>query len=926
MKKIIFLLSVLLMAGCLHGQTSNRQYFLQAQNGEKTIRLIAEKTPYTVKTQTGADNSIEVVVARGDEIVGVFPEGTRFEPKFEDLAETSVRGLTLISETETFETQPDVIFAGEDIQNAIVSLDEAGELYIEQTDAVAKINIAVGDIIYYPPSDKFPDGYAFKIKAIKNGANDSKLKADVQDDLMCYETEPAAVDEMCTKLDITTPYCVASDINQVIEYDIDEQILPQQPFYQFAVNNPTFKLQNVIDGWSKYITNKKRLKVLSINKDMAKAEYIIFDADNDFKSDSDQVILELTLKYNLYNTHFHTDYHRDALGVPFASTFGATGNHDWTVEATLKFSPTKELVKNEELKKKWQAKVRSNMLNKQFTIMSLPLTAVAPTEIVIRPKFDVFFKITVDVDGEFKLSAGIQDVKYSFGYVWSASVPSLNRRDFNLISQGNAYATAEISGQFQAGVALGMGLTVEFPAFRLATGQKTYFGIYGNYEATATVNAKINATASEKDGLSTCFDISGKCECKPTIYAEYELYLTKKFSFSNKTENLLEKLSDATGEWYNNIKIEKELEYRYCIGEQSNIKTVEGEIVSENAIILKGEIVDKDYPIELTDKGFYYSADGNPLGENGAKISLGNGNGNFFNLLQNLTPNKTYSYVAYGTYSLKKFFGEVKTFTTPFDIYYTITASAGANGTITPSGDISALKGSSKTFTFAPNSGYVIDKVLIDGANNEAAVAAGSYTFSNVSANHTISVSFKAAGSGSNETGVLINGVRWATRNVDAPGTFAATPESAGMFYQWNRKIGWSSTDPMVNSNGGTTWDYSTPDGTEWEPANDPCPSGWRVPTYDEQVSLLNSGSSWTTQNGVTGRVFGSGSNTLFLPAAGYRDRYDGTLYSPGTLGLYRSSTQYDSSNAYYLGFGSDNADWRSNARRYGFSVRCVQE
>ncbi|MDR1809513.1 MAG: hypothetical protein LBR34_03800, partial [Prevotella sp.] len=64
------------------------------------------------------------------------------------------------------------------------------------------------------------------------------------------------------------------------------------------------------------------------------------------------------------------------------------------------------------------------------------------------------------------------------------------------------------------------------------------------------------------------------------------------------------------------------------------------------------------------------------------------------------------------------------------------------------------------------------------------------------------------------DPGVVINGVRWATRNVDAPGTFAATPESAGMFYQWNRSLGWSSSNPLVNSNGGTTWDNSAPSGT----------------------------------------------------------------------------------------------------------------
>lgn len=39
-------------------------------------------------------------------------------------------------------------------------------------------------------------------------------------------------------------------------------------------------------------------------------------------------------------------------------------------------------------------------------------------------------------------------------------------------------------------------------------------------------------------------------------------------------------------------------------------------------------------------------------------------------------------------------------------------------------------------------------------------------------------------------TRVLIKDVCWAKSNVDEPGTFAATPESYGMLYQWNRKKG----------------------------------------------------------------------------------------------------------------------------------------
>ena len=97
----------------------------------------------------------------------------------------------------------------------------------------------------------------------------------------------------------------------------------------------------------------------------------------------------------------------------------------------------------------------------------------------------------------------------------------------------------------------------------------------------------------------------------------------------------------------------------------------------------------------------------------------------------------------------------------------------------------------------------------------------------------------------------MINGIRWATRNVDVPGTFATSPESAGMFYQWNRRIGWSSIEPMIDSDGGTLWNRSVPAGRWWYIENDPCPIGWRVPTRSELNSLVSSNSAWGIYNRV---------------------------------------------------------------------------
>ncbi|MCX7944254.1 MAG: hypothetical protein N2746_07090 [Deltaproteobacteria bacterium] len=70
---------------------------------------------------------------------------------------------------------------------------------------------------------------------------------------------------------------------------------------------------------------------------------------------------------------------------------------------------------------------------------------------------------------------------------------------------------------------------------------------------------------------------------------------------------------------------------------------------------------------------------------------------------------------------------------------YTITASAGPNGKIEPSGIINVPQGGSQTFLITPNQGYHIDQLLVDG---KQVASTNSYTFSNVSSNHTISVSF----------------------------------------------------------------------------------------------------------------------------------------------------------------------------------------
>ena len=188
---------------------------------------------------------------------------------------------------------------------------------------------------------------------------------------------------------------------------------------------------------------------------------------------------------------------------------------------------------------------------------------------------------------------------------------------------------------------------------------------------------------------------------------------------------------------------------------------------------------------------------------------------------------------------------------------------------------------------------------------------------------------------------VLINGVYWASRNVAAPGTFAASPEDAGYFYQWNNKEGWPATGAIgsiIATNGTTTWNSSWNGGfitasasDTWATSRDPSPAGYRVPTYAELQTLGDATKvtkAWTTQNSVSGYKFTdrASGNSIFLPASGCRDGSDGTLFGAGLGGYYWNNLAFYASYAYCLGFNSSFDNWNANGRAAGFAVRPVAE
>ncbi|MCX6063129.1 MAG: InlB B-repeat-containing protein, partial [Caldiserica bacterium] len=136
---------------------------------------------------------------------------------------------------------------------------------------------------------------------------------------------------------------------------------------------------------------------------------------------------------------------------------------------------------------------------------------------------------------------------------------------------------------------------------------------------------------------------------------------------------------------------------------------------------------------------------------------------------------------------------------------FAITASAGANGAIDPSGCVSVNYGSNLTFTITANTGYHVLDVLVDGST---VGAVPSYSFTNVTANHTIAVSFSintytlTYTAGANGT---VTGTSPQTVNQGASGTtVTATPNVGYHFVSWsdnNSTTAAARTDTAVTAN-----------------------------------------------------------------------------------------------------------------------------
>lgn len=465
----------------------------------------------------------------------------------------------------------------------------------------------------------------------------------------------------------------------------------------------------------------------------------------------------------------------------------------------------------------------------------------------------------------------------------------------------------------------------------LNTDVKRSFNIMNNGEAT--LSYKIDNTASwivdvtESEGV-----------LQPDSLTKVEVTIDRdKLSIGENTASL--RITSDEIEMVLSVKAYKSV----------NIITLDAADITTNSAVLRGNInLDGK---SITEKGFVVYTDENSVTEYDV---AGNEIGEFSCQISELEDGAVYYYKAYMIVADETFYGEEKSFTTLEEIVITIPEvvtvsvtevtenTAILTGEVVSDGGAEVVErgfiwndhydgeGSIEDFIVEVGSGVGVFTYQLTGLQQNTEYYFLAYAINSEGEALGQNIYFTTL---EGEEDNIINGyeyvdlglpsgLKWAVHNVGA-----SAAEDYGDYYAW----GEIETKDSYTQQNSVTYGMPMEDisgDPQYDVARALWGETWRLPTRDEQKELLDNCTwEWTSQNGVNGYlVTGSNGNSIFLPAAGYKENSSHT--EVGEYGYYWSSTPQSNSNlgAYYLYMSESSKLSYYYARVAGQSVRAVSE
>ena len=354
--------------------------------------------------------------------------------------------------------------------------------------------------------------------------------------------------------------------------------------------------------------------------------------------------------------------------------------------------------------------------------------------------------------------------------------------------------------------------------------------------------------------------------------------------------------------------------------EQSDVRTLEAEVTSSSTAVILGEV---DYEEDMPGTVFFYYGTDRDLLTNGIRIDVGNAMdwrwSPFSCVLYDLQPSTTYYYMAAYDNGTEVQYGDVLSFTTQDPIIIRTDDAVDVSAAHATLKGCSELTGSDYNYEYgfiygtSNNLSYYTGTVVV--ANN-AWYSYFSVILSTLSGNNTYyycaylikdgQIFYGETKSFTTTQGIkpcsdsehphvidlgLPSGTKWACCNVGA-----SAHEDFGGFYAFGEtteKEDYSLDTYQYKENGHVVGLGANIAGTKYDVARVQWGAPWMMPTADQCIELIQQCTSeWVVENDVPGRLFvGPNGNTIFLPAAGWRE-YTNHL-GANYYGYYRTSTAH---------------------------------
>lgn len=545
-----------------------------------------------------------------------------------------------------------------------------------------------------------------------------------------------------------------------------------------------------------------------------------------------------------------------------------------------------------------------------------------PVEIIVTTKSDGYFEFKDLEVGDYSLAAS------KTGYKDYIDENTVSVKSLEIISRDVVMERLQVSLVLVDDEGDEMS---ELDFGNLNTDVKRSFNILNNGEAT--LNYKIDNTASwvvdvtESEGVLQADSLT---KVEVTIDRD-------KLSIGENTASL--RITSDEIEMVLSVKAYKSV----------NIITLDAADITTNSAVLRGSInLDGK---SITEKGFVVYTDENSVTEYDV---AGNEIGEFSCQISELEDGAVYYYKAYMIVADETFYGEEKSFTTLEEIVITIPEvvtvsvtevtenTAILTGEVVSDGGAEVVErgfiwndhydgeGSIEDFIVEVGSGVGVFTYQLTGLQQNTEYYFLAYAINSEGEALGQNIYFTTL---EGEEDNIINGyeyvdlglpsgLKWAVHNVGA-----SAAEDYGDYYAW----GEIETKDSYTQQNSVTYGMPMEDisgDPQYDVARALWGETWRLPTRDEQKELLDNCTwEWTSQNGVNGYlVTGSNGNSIFLPAAGYKENSSHT--EVGEYGYYWSSTPQSNSNlgAYYLYMSESSKLSYYYARVAGQSVRAVSE